>query len=372
MDSPTCSAMQVLPYPVLVAVGMALTLSTALSTRLAVYFGTVIYVSFQSFVLGLTLLSLVVLYKRVRKRIAGTLKDEPPFCLLPNARAGRPWWLYTGGVLGACYVVGITYSAVYVGLALTFVSSISGNLIAAAVIDHIGFLGTPVRAITPVRSCALLVVLGGCILSICEDFQAGDTTLAVGFVLVSLACGAILPLQACLNRRITALATAKHLLHTTWVSFFMGMVTSGIASLVLSLLWLYVYDRPDMWDFQSTSWWMYANGVIGVLYVYLSVGLAPVVGMTRMFMLVVLGQLVSSLVFDNYGLIGIRQKDATPLRVSGTAVVLLGTIIYSLQQGKQPAKVRPAPLVTVQPLVDLPGRDLGPPSPLALLSATRV
>lgn len=53
-----------------------------------------------------------------------------------------------------------------IGLAITFAVAVSGQLCAASLVDHVGFLGTPVRKFTVTRAIALCLAIAGSILSV--------------------------------------------------------------------------------------------------------------------------------------------------------------------------------------------------------------
>ena len=55
-----------------------------------------------------------------------------------------------------------------------FVSAVTGQLITAALLDHIGFLSTPVRRFSRLRGVGLSIVLLGCALSIVERVKSGN------------------------------------------------------------------------------------------------------------------------------------------------------------------------------------------------------
>ena len=72
---------------------------------------------------------------------------------------GAPWWIWTGGVFSATFIVVSTFLTPRLGVAVTLSTIIVGQLSAALVVDHYGlFGGTVVRAsFTRVAGVALLV-----------------------------------------------------------------------------------------------------------------------------------------------------------------------------------------------------------------------
>ena len=61
---------------------------------------------------------------------------------------GAPWWIWTGGVFSATFIVVSTFLTPRLGVAVTLSTIIVGQLSAALIVDHYGlFGGTVVRAL---------------------------------------------------------------------------------------------------------------------------------------------------------------------------------------------------------------------------------
>lgn len=60
---------------------------------------------------------------------------------LPRAWVGAPWYTYLGGTLGLLIVYLVAASIPRLGVALTTTVIILGQLVTAAVIDHLGLFG---------------------------------------------------------------------------------------------------------------------------------------------------------------------------------------------------------------------------------------
>jgi bacterial/archaeal transporter family-2 protein len=73
---------------------------------------------------------------------------------------GTPWWVWTGGLLGAFNVLAPVLLVGRLGTTLLFAAIITGQLICSLVIDHLGALGLPHHPVTPARlfGTALLFV----------------------------------------------------------------------------------------------------------------------------------------------------------------------------------------------------------------------
>jgi len=75
-----------------------------------------------------------------------------------------PLVAWSGGLMGAIYVVAVINLVPRLGVALTFSVLIAGNLVITVLLDHIGFLGIPVKPINFPRLLGVLLVLLGVIL----------------------------------------------------------------------------------------------------------------------------------------------------------------------------------------------------------------
>jgi len=64
---------------------------------------------------------------------------------------GAPWWFYTGGLLGACVVLGSLILAPRVGASTLSAGIICGQLVTALVLDHFGLVGFPIVRLSPSR-----------------------------------------------------------------------------------------------------------------------------------------------------------------------------------------------------------------------------
>ncbi len=211
-----------------------------------------------------------------------------------------------------------------------FSVAVAGQLISASIIDHRGILGTAVKPFTKIRFLSVVVALAGCILSVrlesllspqtLERLKQGDAGVAIGVAFMVLLCGLSLPMQTCINRYFARIRCGGDARKSSLFSFFSGSCVLAVVSGIVSAVMIYAYDRA-IWDFAATSWWMFTGGVFGALNVHGALIMAPRVGMTRLYMLVVFGQLVSALLYDHFGVLGVSQFSATPLRISGTILI---------------------------------------------------
>ena len=145
----------------------------------------------------------------------------------------------------------------------------------------------------------------------------------------AFAAGAVLPVQAAINRRLAHIHLKGDKLMSAMISFFVGSITLAIVSSIVTGVYLRTSTR-SLWHIQGSSAWLYTGGLFGATFVFAMMKLAPIIGMARMFMCVVLGQLISSLLYDHFAILGVAQRTATPMRIAGVCLVLCAAITSSL------------------------------------------
>lgn len=72
-----------------------------------------------------------------------------------------PLWVWLGGLLGAIHVVISMQSIPVLGVTFFLVIVVTGNLVGAAVYDHLGAMGLQVRPISLPKAIGLMLVVAG-------------------------------------------------------------------------------------------------------------------------------------------------------------------------------------------------------------------
>lgn len=71
----------------------------------------------------------------------------------------QPAWQLLGGVLGPIYVIILTVAAPVIGIAMTMIGILAGQVFKSLIIDHFGLLGTARRKIDAKRIIALIFII---------------------------------------------------------------------------------------------------------------------------------------------------------------------------------------------------------------------
>jgi len=87
---------------------------------------------------------------------------------VPAPRLGglvaAPWWAWTGGILGAFFVLSSLVIAPKLGAAAFVSTTIVGTMIASLLVDHFGLLAYRVQPVTLLRLLGAVLVVAGMML----------------------------------------------------------------------------------------------------------------------------------------------------------------------------------------------------------------
>lgn len=140
--------MQFLLILLVIAGGMGLSVEAGLLGPLGGKVGD-LWATFSIFGVGTALTFLLMLFFSPR--------NSPSFF-------SQPSWQLLGGVLGPIYVVILTVATPAIGIAMTMIGVLAGQVAKSVIIDHFGLLGTPRRKINSKRIIALFFIIAALIL----------------------------------------------------------------------------------------------------------------------------------------------------------------------------------------------------------------
>ncbi len=136
------------------------------------------------------------------------------------------------------------------------------------------------------------------------------------FLVAALAGGAVLPVQVAINTLLRRYVGEP--MQVTFISYLAG----ALASLVICVLAR--YPLPAVAALGQTSWWMWVGGCLGTFYVWSTIFATPKIGAAFALALTIAGQMIAALLLDHYGAIGLTKHTASPTRIAGVVLVVLG------------------------------------------------
>ena len=141
------------PWIVLgVSTGVTFAIQPVMNGRLATALGSSIHAAFLSFAIATAILLVMLVSMRDERRNIPLVFS-----------AGRPWWTWTGGLLGAYYVTAFALVTPIAGAGLVTLTGILGSILCSAVIDSKGLFGRKAQRIRPAQYAGLSLVFLGII-----------------------------------------------------------------------------------------------------------------------------------------------------------------------------------------------------------------
>jgi len=138
----------------------------------------------------------------------------------------------------------------------------------------------------------------------------------------ALIAGTFFLLQAGINSNLGMFL--DHPVKAAFVSFVVGTIVLFIWILTIRKPW------PSFLSINRSQWWIWTGGLLGVFIVMISIMIAPRIGVTVFFSLVIKGQVLASLFLDHYGLIGFDQHPINFLRLVGVLFLLSGVVLVRI------------------------------------------
>ena len=137
-------------------------------------------------------------------------------------------------------------------------------------------------------------------------------------LLLGLAGGASLVIQAALNAGLRA-----RLDSIAWAGLvsYLGGTLAMICALVIGRA------HVPVARFQDTAPIWLVGGFFGAAYLGVSIVLLPRLGAATVVALVVTGQLITSMVFDRFALLGVPYHSFGPSRALGALLLLAGVVL---------------------------------------------
>nr|WP_249182002.1 DMT family transporter [Burkholderia cenocepacia] len=143
-------------------------------------------------------------------------------------------------------------------------------------------------------------------------------TTLLSYLLV-VAAGISVALQQVLNANLRAQ------IGSPWwagsVSYLVGLAA------MLAVALLSPHPRLSGTFSGAGSWFSWTGGLFGAVFVGVAILMVPRLGAATTLALIVVGQMTGALVFDHFGVLGIAQHSASPIRVAGAACLILGVVL---------------------------------------------
>ena len=145
--------------------------------------------------------------------------------------------------------------------------------------------------------------------------------LAIPMILAATA-GISLVVQQALNANLRAALNSA-----AWsgiMSYFIGVICMAALALALQ------DPIPSVATAARIPWFAWSGGLFGAIFVVLAIFLIPQLGAAAFFALLIAGQMLGSIAFDHFGLLGVPVHPVSAVRVIGAALFVGGVVLIRM------------------------------------------
>jgi transporter family-2 protein len=141
----------------------------------------------------------------------------------------------------------------------------------------------------------------------------------LGLAVLAIAAGVSVVVQQVLNASLRA--SIGSAAWAAFVSYLVGSLTLLLVLLATREPWL------SSAAIAKSSPWSWAGGVFGTIYIVVAILLLPHMGAATAVALLVAGQMLGSLAFDHYGLLGLAPHPVDLPRLAGALLLIAGVVL---------------------------------------------
>ncbi len=139
------------------------------------------------------------------------------------------------------------------------------------------------------------------------------------FIVLALLAGMMIPFQSAMNAQLGKAIQSP----------YYSALTVFIVAVIGLLIYLFViqYNIPPMQQWSTAPKWSYLGGLLGGFYILLIVICAPKLGIGNVTVLVLLGQILSAVMIDQFGLLNSPVHLMNWKRLLGVILVIAGVYL---------------------------------------------
>lgn len=252
----------------------------------------------------------------------------------------QPVWLWTGGLLGAIYQTTNVVVFRKIGAVQTVVLPVFGQVMISTAIDTFGWFDSPTVKLSGVHLLGLFILIAGLIIAVgiskqseiekttIEKILDGDGTVAderrgvwkvTLYRVASIIGGVSFGLQQAVNGKMGAVVGSP--LQASLISYSVSAVGLVVVVLIVERS---ILPSKETFKLSKIAPWSFLGGVFGSLAVVANITNVAHIGAGRNILLVIIGQFISALVIQYFGLWNSIKKHIMVPQYAGVAMMALG------------------------------------------------
>lgn len=294
--------------------GAAVAVQQHLNGRLEQALGEPLLTALVSFGTGLLCVAAVVVARPAERRACAAVRDVPV-------------WQRLGGLGGAGLIAVGAAAAPVIGVALLTVGLVAGQTAGGLLVDRAGLGPGGRQAVTGPRAAGAAL----CLLAVGVSVPGRGVREAAPLLLaLVVAAGFGIAVQQALNGRVRV--TTGSAAVATLLNF---LVATTVLVVALALHAAVADYAVEAWP-GAGSWWLYTGGPIGAASVAVATVVVRALGVLRLGLAVIAGQLVGAVLLD----VGLPAPGTrlSPYTVAGAALTLVAVGVSGRQAGAVPSR----------------------------------
>lgn len=141
------------------------------------------------------------------------------------------------------------------------------------------------------------------------------------YYLLPILAGVAITIQSGINSQLRA--AIQHPLMAAFISFLVGTIV---------LVILLIFSRqaiPSMGTYQTISWYKFTGGLLGAFVVFIALISVQKIGASNMFILIIAGQLLTAVLMDHFGILGLKVSPVNLQKTLGLLLVVIGAYLVN-------------------------------------------
>ncbi|MCK7609235.1 DMT family transporter [Acinetobacter portensis] len=136
---------------------------------------------------------------------------------------------------------------------------------------------------------------------------------------LAMGIGIALTFQTAINTQLRDYVQSP--LQAALFSFLIGTI------LLCFLVFVQNSTKPNFGDIIAMPWYLWFGGCLGVYAISMSLFAAPKLGLLTLSGLIIFGQILTSMIFDQFGLFGVEKTPINWQRFLGGVVIFIGVLL---------------------------------------------
>jgi transporter family-2 protein len=141
------------------------------------------------------------------------------------------------------------------------------------------------------------------------------------FYLLPILAGVAITVQSGINSQLRT--AIQHPVMAAFISFLVGTVALAILLLFSKAAY------PSLDQYTTISWYKFTGGLFGVFVVTVTLLSVAEIGAANMFVLLIAGQLITALLMDHFGVLGMRANPINLQKFVGILLLVCGAYIVN-------------------------------------------